>query len=61
MNTGDTLIRDTDGKRFKVLELGFWSKVVADDGEIVSVKWAIADRYVGSRGPTFTLEETPKP
>lgn len=61
MNEDDVLVRDTDGKRFKARLLAHWSEIVADDGEIVSVKWIGANKYVAPRGPTFTLLETLKP
>ena len=56
MNTGDILIRDTDGKRFRVLDLAHWSEIVANDGEKSSVKWIGGDKYVAPKGPTFTLQ-----
>lgn len=53
MNTGDTLIRDTDGKRFRVVELAHWSEVVADDGERIPVKWIGDNKYVAPKGHTL--------
>lgn len=57
MNSGDIVVRDTDGKRFAVRLLAHWSDIVADDGEVASVKWIGGNKYVAPKGPTFTLLE----
>jgi hypothetical protein len=39
MTSKSTLVRESDGKTFRVKLLGHWSDIVADDGEQDSVKW----------------------
>ena len=57
VRTGDTLIRETDHKRFRVVDLSHWSTIQADDGETAHVKWIGGDEYVGVNGPDYRLVE----
>lgn len=38
MRTGSILVRDEDGKEFRVTNLGHWSDIEAEDGETDYVK-----------------------
>lgn len=58
MNKNSILIRDGDGKEFKVIGLGHWSYIVSLDGtEEFHVKCYGPDMYVGVKGPTFKLRK----
>jgi hypothetical protein len=56
MTSQSTLIRRTDGKKFKVVDLAHWSTIAAEDGEQDSVKWYGGDGYVSaSEGHSYFL------
>ena len=48
MTSQSTLIRRTDGKTFKVVDLAHWSTIAAEDGERDLVKWYGGDGYVSA-------------
>lgn len=59
MRSDSTLVRCTDGKRFRVLSLAHWSDIVSDDGELDRVKWVGDDYYVSDvRGHGYTVEKS---
>jgi hypothetical protein len=47
MTSQSTLIRRSDGKKFKVVDLAHWSTIAAEDGEQDRVKW-YGDGYVSA-------------
>ena len=56
MTSQSTLIRRTDGKKFKVADLAHWSTIVAEDGEQDTVKWGFGDQYVSaSKGFSYIV------
>lgn len=56
MRSDSTLVRDSDGKEFRVTWLGHWSDIQAADGEKDSVKW-YGPGYVGHKGNTYKVKE----
>ena len=47
MTSQATLVRRTDGKLFKVVDLAHWSAIASEDGEQDTVKW-YGDGYVSA-------------
>lgn len=57
MRSDSTLVRRTDGKRFRVTLLSHWSDIEAEDGERDRVKWVGDEQYVSDvRGHGYLLE-----
>ena len=57
MKLNDTLIRERDGKAFRVTWLAHWSDIESDDGEKDTVKWYGGDGLYASasNGGTYVL------
>jgi len=56
MRSNSVLVRESDGKEFRVSFLSHWSLISSDDGESDSVKW-YGPGYVGFKGNTYVLKQ----
>lgn len=64
MNHKSTLTRKSDGKKFKVTFLSFWSDIESDDGEKDTIKWLwggcgndITEYISCKKGNTYILDK----